>query len=164
MALVRIPRRMPSLRSLPAFSMLDDIDDRIRRVFDDALDMPPVSQPLGWLPPTEIVETKEELILTSELPGLVKKDVEISIDNGVLTIRGEKTEERKEGDEERRYHLWERTYGSFTRSFTLPPTVDAEKIVAEFENGILRVRMPKTLEAKTRGRKIEVLEKEVTKK
>jgi len=159
MALVKLQRRTPSSSLFPPFSMVDDLQNRIRRMFDESMELEPLTQPLTWLPPAEIVETKEELILTAELPGLAQKDVDVAIDEGVLTIKGEKTEERKEGDEDRKYHLWERSYGAFTRSFTLPPTVDPEMIKAEFVNGVLKVHLPKTKEAKARGRKIEVLAK-----
>jgi HSP20 family protein len=159
MALVKFQRRTPSLPLVPTFSMVDDLPNRIRRMFDDAFDLEPITQPIGFMPPTEILETKEELILTAELPGLSKKDVDITVDNGVLTIKGEKLEESKEEVEERKYHLWERVFGTFTRSFNLPPTVDPAKISAEFVNGLLRVHLPKTFEAKAKGRKIEVIEK-----
>ena len=78
----------------------------------------------------------------------------IELENNVLSISGQKAEERTEGDEERRYHLWERRYGSFQRSFTLPRTVKGDDIRAHFEHGILRITMPKVPEAK--GRKIEI--------
>ena len=77
-------------------------------------------------------------------------DIDLEVENNILTIRGEKREERKEEDENRRYHLWERSYGSFQRSFTLPRTVNADDIAAEFHNGLLHVRMPKAPEAKSR--------------
>jgi HSP20 family protein len=154
-----IGRREHAIFTVPTFSMVDDVQNRIRRMFDDAFDLEPITQPIGLMPPTEILETKEELILTAELPGLSKKDVDIAVDNGVLTIKGEKIEERKEVEEEKKYLMWERTYGAFSRSFTLPHTVDTAKINAEFVNGVLRVHLPKTLEAKTKGRKIEVIEK-----
>jgi HSP20 family protein len=158
MALVQFQRRTPSLPA-PSFSMVDDLQNRIRRMFGDAFELEPITQPIGIMFAAEILETKEELVLTAELPGLSKNDVDIAVDNGVLTIKGEKIEERKENDDERKYHLWERVYGTFTRSFTLPPTVDAAKINAEFVNGVLKVHLPKTIEAKAKGRKIEVVEK-----
>ncbi|HSM61238.1 MAG TPA: Hsp20/alpha crystallin family protein, partial [Longimicrobiales bacterium] len=95
-----------------------------------------------------------ELILTAELPGMSENDISIEMENNVLTISGEKLEQRTEGDEERRYHLWERRYGTFQRSFTLPRTVKADEIRASFEKGVLRVHMPKMEEAK--GRKIAI--------
>ena len=101
-----------------------------------------------------VEETAEELVLTAELPGLTDDDIEIELENSVLTIRGEKNAERHEGDESKKYHVWERSYGSFQRSFTLPRTVAPDKIEADFEKGVLHVRMPKAPEAK--GRRIAI--------
>lgn len=106
-----------------------------------------------WLPPVNVEETPDELVLTAELPGMRREDVEIELENNVLTIRGRKEELRKE-DDDRRYHLWERRYGSFQRSFTLPRTVSGDEIGATFQDGVLRVEMPKVAEAK--GRRIEI--------
>jgi hypothetical protein len=77
-----------------------------------------------WTPPVTVAETPDELLFTAELPGLSEEHVSIELENDVLTISGEKSEERTEGDEERNYHLWERSYGSFRRSFSLPRAVD----------------------------------------
>jgi HSP20 family protein len=115
--------------------------------------LPPV---VGWLPSVQIVESKDELTLTAELPGMKESDIDMSIDDGLLTIRGEKTEERKESDEEKKFLLFERSYGSFQRSFALPRTVDVSKITAEFDKGVLEVHLPKTTEAKAKGQKIEI--------
>ncbi len=158
MAIVKFQRTTPAT---PLFAGMEALPNRIRRMFDDAFFgmEPSVAQTIGLMPPAEIVENKNELVLTLELPGMTKKDVEVDFEDGVLTIRGEKTETRKEGDEERKYHLWERTYGGFTRSFTLPNTVDPTGIAAGFENGVLTVKLPKTPEAKAKGRKIEIAEK-----
>ncbi len=92
----------------------------------------------------------DELILTAELPGMIEDDVHLEIENNILTIRGEKREEREEGDEKRSFHVWERRYGSFQRAFTLPKSVTTDKIKANFDNGILTVRMPKAAKAKSR--------------
>jgi HSP20 family protein len=104
----------------------------------------------AWVPPVSVEETQDELLLTVELPGLAPEQVELHVENNVLTIRGEKREERSEDGAKRRYHRWERSYGSFTRAFALPRTVSVERISAEFENGLLRVRVPKVAEAKSR--------------
>lgn len=96
----------------------------------------------SWAPAVDIQETDKEVSLIAELPGVSDKDVEVTADNGILTIRGEKNQERKEG-EEGRYHLIERNYGSFSRSFQLPTGIDDSKIEADFENGVLKVRIPK---------------------
>jgi HSP20 family protein len=125
---------------------LDQMSSRLNRLFGDA-------EAVGWVPPVNVEETGDELVLTAELPGLRQGDVEIELENGVLTIRGQKEEFRTEGDE-RRYHVWERRYGTFQRSFTLPRSVSADSISATFEDGVLHVRMPKAAEAK--GRKIEI--------
>jgi HSP20 family protein len=95
-----------------------------------------------WMPPVNVRESGNEISLDIELPGINPDNVEITVENGMLTISGEKREERKE-DEEGRYHLVERSYGSFSRSFTLPQGVDEEQIDAEFQNGLLTVRIPK---------------------
>lgn len=163
MALVRFQRR-PTRAAIPAFPaspVFDEVENRMRKFFEDGLlsfDSDSLPQTIGWLPPTDIVETPEALTLTAELPGLDRKDVDISVDDGVLTIRGEKADERT--TEDKKYHVVERSYGSFQRTFTLPRTVDAEKINAEFGKGVLTVVMPKTVEAKAKGRKIEVADQQ----
>ena len=95
-----------------------------------------------WTPVVEIRETDQELSVVAELPGLTLDQIEVSAVNGILTIRGERLNEWKDG-ETNRYHLAERNYGSFMRRFELPQGVDVEKIEADMENGILQVRIPK---------------------
>lgn len=96
----------------------------------------------GWVPPVDVREDDKEIALMLELPGVKPESVEVTAENGMLRIQGEKRAERKEGDEER-YHLVERTYGKFVRTFQLPKGVDESKIVADFEHGVLNVRVPK---------------------
>lgn len=158
MAIVKFPRLSPAT-PFAAIPGMEALPNRIRRMFDDAFFgvEPSYPETIGLVPPAEIVENKGELLLNLELPGMTKKDVEVVFEDGVLTIRGEKAETRKEGDEERKYLLWERTYGAFTRSFTLPNTVDPAGIAATFENGVLTVKLPKTAEAKAKGKKIEIV-------
>ena len=106
----------------------------------------------GWNPSVDIYESKDQLVLEADLPGMKREDVEVSIENNVITLKGErKFEKTDEGDN---YHRVERSYGSFTRSFTLPNTVSAEGAEADFSNGILRVSLPKREEIK--ARKIEI--------
>jgi HSP20 family protein len=149
MAIIRYPFRSPSYSAWRDF---DEVTNRLARLVDD------VGARRGnggfWAPPVSVAETGDELIFTAELPGMSENDVAIEIENDVLTISGEKTEERTEGEEERNYHLWERSYGSFRRSFTLPRAVNSAEATAEFENGVLEVRLPKAAEAK--GRRIEI--------
>lgn len=106
----------------------------------------------GWTPAVNIVEREGELLLTAELPGMRRQDIDIALENNVLTIRGEKREEHEEKEEKE--YLYERSYGSFSRAFTLPRTVDPDQIRAEFQDGVLKVHMPKTEESK--GRRIQV--------
>ncbi len=102
----------------------------------------------AWNPSVDIFENKDHIVLEAELPGLKPENVEISIENNVLTLHGERRFEKK--DEGDNFHRVERSYGSFTRSFTLPPTVSSENATAEFENGILRLTLLKREEAKPR--------------
>ncbi len=135
------------------FRDLEEVSNRLARLFEDS----PVSTGANggtWVPAVNVEETKSELILSAELPGLEEDAISIELENNVLSLSGEKSEERTEGDEERRYHLWERSYGAFQRSFTLPRTVKANEIRAVFENGILRIYLPKQEEAQ--GRKISI--------
>ena len=128
---------------------LDQLTNRLSQMFE-ASNFPMPSSAGAWAPAVSVEETQDELILTAELPGVQPDDVDVEIENNILTIRGEKREERREEDENRRYHVWERTYGVFQRSFTLPRTVRADQIAAEFKDGLLRIRMPKSAEAKSR--------------
>ena len=100
-----------------------------------------------WSPSVNVEETKEEILLSAELPGMGIDDVEIEVENNVLSLRGEKKIEAQEKDD-RRFHVWERCSGSFQRQFTLPRTVQTEEINANFKDGILFVQMPKAPEAK----------------
>lgn len=152
MALMRISRRLPT----PVVPNFDEMENRMRKFLEGSFEPDLFPGAIGWVPPTEIAETETELLLTAELPGMEKKNIDISVDEGVLTIHGEKVEERKEGDENRKFHLFERNYGEFSRSFTLPRSVDTTKITADFDKGVLKVHLPKTDQAKAKGKKIEI--------
>ena len=101
-------------------------------------------------PETDVVETEKEIRVVTEMPGLRPEDIDVDVENNVLTIRGEKREERSEGEEGGKYHLAERRWGTFARSFVLPRDVDSERIEAGFENGVLTVRIPKSERAQRR--------------
>lgn len=122
----------------PVLGLRREIDRMFDDVFGNSINEPRTT----WAPAVDIREDDRELTILAELPGIQPEQVEVTCDNGVLTIRGEKSETRKQGHE-RRYHLVERTYGSFARSFQLPQGVDESKIAAGFENGVLQVRIPK---------------------
>ena len=118
----------------PIFGLRREID----RLFEDTF----ARDGNSWTPAVDIKETEKDIRVELELPGMKPEDVEITAENGVLTIRGEKRSERKEG-EDSRYHVVERTYGSFMRTFQLPQGIDEEQINANFENGILTLLVPK---------------------
>src|SRR5215212_1103378 len=106
----------------------------------------------AWNPSVDIFENKDQIVLEAELPGMNREDFDLSVENNVITLRGERRFEKK--DEGDNYHRVERSYGSFTRSFTLPQTVSADGAQAEYRNGVLRVTLPKREEVK--ARRIEI--------
>lgn len=141
----------------PAPSLWADLEsNRLARMFDDTFFNGGAST--AWAPAVSISETADELRLTAELPGLSLDDINLEVENNILTMSGEKVREdsRAEGEEgsEVRFHVVERSYGSFKRAFTLPRSVDSSNISARFENGVLEVTLPKSMEAK--GRTIEI--------
>jgi HSP20 family protein len=105
-------------------------------------------------PAVDVIEKDEEFQITAELPGLDEKDIDVNLADDVLSIRGEKKEEREE--KAKNYHLSERRYGSFQRTFQLPSGIDAEKIAANFQKGVLTVTLPKTPEAQRKEKKIAI--------
>jgi HSP20 family protein len=109
---------------------------------------------LGWTPATDIYEDEEGLTLRFELAGVDPKNVDIRFENGVLTLKGERKLEQEEKKEN--YHRVELSYGAFNRSFSLPPTVDPEKIAAESKLGVLVVHLPKKAEAKPKSIQVKV--------
>jgi HSP20 family protein len=112
-------------------------------------------RPAGsWTPRTNVTETKDGLTITAELPGLEAKDVDVAIAGDMLTIKGEKKQEKEEKDEY--HHVVERTYGAFSRMVRLPAPVAADKIKASFKNGVLTVSLPKTEEAKQKAIPVSV--------
>lgn len=137
-------------RSSAAPSVWDEL------VFDRFFHQPATQGLAVWAPAVDVRETNDELHVTAELPGLRSEDVSVTVENGVLTISGEKKQEVQEGKEDGNYYLFERHYGRFERSFTLPRTVNADQVKARFENGILTVSLPKAEEAKPRKVQIEV--------
>jgi HSP20 family protein len=105
-----------------------------------------------WVPVVDVMETDEDFQIRAELPGVEKEDVKLSVENGVLAISGHREQDKEEKG--KRYHRIERAYGSFARSFTMPDVVDEQKVTAEFKNGVLTVRLPKS--EKARPKSIEV--------
>lgn len=132
--------RTQSTGLVPVFGLRREID----RLFDDAFG----GRGAGptWAPAVDVSEDNNEISLDVELPGIDPGQVEVSIDNGTLTVRGEKRESRKEksdGGEGGYYHVIERSYGSFVRTFQLPQGIDENQVSADFNNGVLEIRIPK---------------------
>ena len=108
----------------------------------------------AWAPSVDIYETENELVLKADLPDLNEKDLDVRVENNMLTIRGERKFEQKVKEEN--YLRIERTYGAFSRSFSLPNTVSAETMKAEYKNGVLTVEMPKRAESKPKQVKVNI--------
>ncbi|HWQ31743.1 MAG TPA: Hsp20/alpha crystallin family protein [Blastocatellia bacterium] len=139
------------------FDPFRNFEERMKRLFGEGFLRAPVEEPWtlsAWTPACDIFETENEIVVKAELPEVKKEDVTVSIENNVLTIHGERkfSEETKKEN----YHRVERSYGEFTRSFTLPVFVDTGKVNAEFRDGILRVVLPKREEAKPKRIEVRV--------
>ena len=157
------PRAMTYAPFGSALGTTEALRSRMRRLFGEPFDRffgEPFTAELfaptvGWTPVMEVAESASEFTVTAELPGMTRKDIEIDFQDGVLTIRGEKEEKKEEKVNGRRYHVYERTYGAFERSFGVP-LADPDRIKAEFADGVLTVHLPKLAEKELHGRKIEI--------
>lgn len=142
--------------SLSQYDPLSHFPAGTFRNFEDAvsriLSEPRAGRP--WSPAVDIFETENELVLKADLPDVKLEDIEVRVENQTLTLKGERQFEKDENT--RGYHRIERNYGTFVRSFTVPASVDAEKVAAEYKNGVLSVKLPKKEAAKPRQVKIEV--------
>lgn len=131
---------------------------RINRMLNDVFSGAdwtyPDSATAAWVPPVDVLEQPEAIRIMAELPGVKPEDVKISVEGNVLTVHGTKQQVAEERTE--RVHRYERTYGAFERTFTLPATVDAEHIKAGYENGVLTITLPKAEQAKPRQIAVEV--------
>ena len=147
------------LTHLEPFRDLGGLQDRINRLFEEGLVRlrPWTSEAIedaAWSPAVDIVETENDIVLRADLPGVDPKDVDIQVENGTLTLKGERKFEKEVKNES--YHRVERSYGSFARSFSLPNSISTEKVKAEFKDGLLTLTLPKREEAKPRTVKIDV--------
>ncbi len=107
-----------------------------------------------WSPRVDIVENDNEFVIKAEIPDVKKEDVKVSVDNGVLTIKGERKQEKEENG--KKFHRVERYYGSFTRSFTLPENVEESKVKATFKDGMLNLQVPKAEKAKPKAIEVKI--------
>jgi HSP20 family protein len=141
---------------LDVFADMEDFQKEMNRLFDLRSQWPvKTSNGTGlWAPAVDIIDEKDQIRIKADLPGLKKEDIEVSADNGVLTIKGEKKEEKEV--KEKDYVRSERYYGSFHRSFSLPTGVDSQKVNASYKDGVLEITIPKREDAKSKQIKVEV--------
>jgi len=134
---------------------LSGLQEQVNRLFESSFPgRSDTSALTTWAPAVDIYETENELVVKADLPDVSEKDLDVRIENNTLTIRGERKFEKKV--EEEHYLRVERTYGSFSRSFSLPNTVNSEAIKAEYKNGVLTVELPKRAESKPKQIKVNV--------
>ncbi len=147
---------MAAVRRYDPFRELATLQERMNRIFDDTFSSASRREDEGlsatWTPPVDVLEKRDRIVLTAELPGFAEDQVQLRFEDGVLTLEGERRFE-KEVDEAR-YHCVERSYGRFSRSFRLPANVDEEAITATFVNGLLVVELPKREEARPKSIRI----------
>jgi len=131
------------------FRDLNILQERMNRLFDDAgrgVRSEEPSSTMIWSPAVDIYETESEIVVQAELPGMDRKDIHLHLENNVLTIRGDR--QFKKETKEDNYHRIERSYGGFSRSFSIPMTVDEDKIRADYKEGVLKIALPKKEQAK----------------
>ncbi len=140
------------------FRELSTVQERMNKLFEDVMRSPYRGDEglatANWAPVVDIFETEKEIVLQAELPGMQEKDIDIKVEDNVLSVSGERRMEKEVKEEN--YHRIERAYGSFNRSFTLPRTVDREGIKAAYKDGVLKVSLPKKEEVKPKQIKIDV--------
>jgi HSP20 family protein len=146
---------MPIVKYAP-FADLEDFPAGLR-LFQDSINRL-FSEESGkarpWVPAVDILETENELVLKADVPGVEMKDIEIQLENGTLTVKGERKFEEQEKN--KGFHRMERSYGAFVRYFTVPETIDAEHVKAAYEAGVLTITLPKKELAKPRAIKVQI--------
>ncbi|MBZ5512025.1 MAG: Hsp20/alpha crystallin family protein [Acidobacteriia bacterium] len=147
---------MPIIRWDP-FRELNLITSRMNRLFQDTYGPGSTEESLAtsaFVPPVDIYEDEHNITLKIEVPGIEQKDMDVRMENNTLTVRGERKFEKEEKEEN--FHRLERRYGSFYRAFTLPNTVDPDSVSAEYDNGLLKIKLAKKAEAKPKQIKVSV--------
>ncbi len=136
------------------FRELARVQEEMHRALGDERQLFRAGESVGWTPACDIYEDGEEILVRAELAGVEPKDVEIGFENGVLTLKGERKLEKETAREN--YHRLELSYGTFTRAFSLPATIDSENIRAESKQGVLLIHLPKKAEAKPKSIQVKV--------
>ena len=140
------------------FRELESMSDRLNRVFARPTLSTSGREELtvaDWMPTVDISESDSEYLIKAELPEVKKEDVKVTVENGVLTLQGERRQEKEEKG--KKYHRVERSYGSFVRSFTLPESVDEGAVKAEYKDGMLNLHLPKTEKVKPKSIDVKVV-------
>ncbi len=146
---------MSTIARLEPFRGISTLQDQFNRIFNESFRNHAEESALTtWAPAVDIYETPNELVVKADLPDVNEKDIDVRIENNLLTIRGERKFEKSVSEEN--FLRVERTYGAFSRSFSLPNTVNSEAIGAEYKNGVLTVTLPKREESKPRQVKVAV--------
>jgi HSP20 family protein len=149
---------MNALTRWDPFKEMDDLQKRLSSIFGLAPQRAATGKEemtvAQWLPLVDITEDEKEYLIKAELPEVKKDDVKVTVESGVLTISGERRFEKEEKD--RKYHRIERSYGSFTRSFSVPDDADDAKVAAEFKDGVLTVRLAKSEKARPKSVEVKV--------
>lgn len=146
---------MTTLTRWEPFRGLNTLQDQVNRLLEDSIrEAGPNSSLTAWAPAVDIYETGSELVVTADLPGINEKDIDVRVENNMLTVRGERKLEKTVNEDN--MLLVERAYGSFSRSFSLPNTVNMEAIKADFHDGVLTVKLPKREESKPKQVKVNV--------
>jgi len=136
------------------FREFSTLQDRMNRLFRESQGPEEALTTSSFAPPVDVYEDEHNVSLKIEVPGIDEKDIDVRIENNVLTVHGERKFEKEEKEEN--FRRVERQYGSFTRTFTLPTTVDAEKVSANYDKGMLKIALPKKAEAKPKQIKVNV--------
>ena len=137
------------------FHNLSTLQEQVNRLFDSKFSHNDDSATLtAWVPSVDVYETENELVIKADLPEIAEKDIDVRVENNMLTVRGERKFEQKVKEEN--YLRMERSYGTFSRSFSLPNTVDTQGVKAEYKDGVLSVTLPKRAESKPKQVKINV--------
>ena len=135
-----------TLRTNPRVDITSGFSREAERMFSDFINRGIFRLANEWAPLVDVTETKDEVIVRAEVPGMTKEDISVTLQENVLTLRGEKKQEKRELDAA--FHRLERGYGSFVRSFTLPTLVQADKAKADYKDGVLTITLPKAEEVK----------------
>jgi HSP20 family protein len=145
---------MAMLTRWDPFRELARVQEEMNRALGDERLLFRAGESVGWTPACDIYEDEEEIVVRADLAAVDPKDVEIRFENGVLTLKGERKLDQQ--DKRENYHRLELSYGTFTRGFSLPATIDSEKIRAESKHGVLLIHLPKKAEAKPKSIQVKV--------